>query len=276
MSRVRRGLFCALLGLAGCGGEEGPPARPVVAVSVLPQAYFVEKIAGERVTIAVMIPPGANPSTYEPGIEELTRLARAKLYVAVGHPRFAFETAWVDRLLPENPSLEIVHGAVTDDDDPHIWLSPRLVRSEAESISDSLGRVLPEAREMMEENLADFLAEIDELDFAIRARLERYSGQKVFVFHAAWGHFTREYGLQQVSLEEGGKKPSAGALAAFIEEAKREKASVIFVQPQFSKESARVVAEEVGARVATLDPLAPDWLANMKRVAMALEDALNQ
>lgn len=274
MTLVRRGLIISLVAMVGCRGGKEAPDRPVVAVSVLPQSYFVEKIAGDRVTIAVMIPPGANPSTYEPGIDELTGLAQAKLYVAVGHPHFAFEAAWVDKLLSENPDLKIVDSAATDDYDPHIWLSPRFVRSGAERISTALGEVLPGARAVMEENLAGFLSEIDELDSEIRDRLEPYSGQKVFVFHAAWGHFTREYGLQQVSLEEGGKKPGAGALAAFIEEAKREEASTIFVQPQFSMESARVVAEEVGARVETLDPLARDWLDNMRRVSMAFEKAL--
>jgi zinc transport system substrate-binding protein len=274
MTLVRSGLIFALVAMVGCRGGKETPIRPVVAVSVLPQSYFVEKIAGDRVMIAVMIPPGANPSTYEPGIDELTRLARAKLYVAVGHPHFAFEAVWVDRFLSEYPDLEVVHGAATDDYDPHIWLSPRLVRSGAENIAIALGEVLPDARETMDENLVDFLTEIDELDSEIRTRLEPYSGRKVFVFHAAWGNFTREYGLQQVSLEEGGKKPGAGSLAAFIEEAKRDKASTIFVQPQFSKESARVVAEEVGARVETLDPLARDWLDNMRRVSMAFEKAL--
>ena len=274
MSLVRSVPILALVAAAGCRGETETPERPVVAVSVLPQAYFVERIAGDRLTIAVMIPPGANPSTFEPGIEELTRLARAKLYVAVGHPHFAFEAAWVEKLLSENPALEVVQGEATHDDDPHVWLSPRLVRSSAERIWSALGEVLPEARGIMEENLAGFLAEIDELDAEIHDRLKPYAGRKVFVFHAAWGHFAREYGLEQVSLEEGGKRPGAGALAAFIEEAKRENANAIFVQPQFSRESARVVAEEVGARVEVLDPLARDWLNNMKVVAMAFEDAL--
>ena len=172
----------------------------------------------------------------------------------MGHPNFAFEVAWVDRLLSENPDLEIVHGGATDDYDPHIWLSPRLVRSGSERIAVALGEVLPEAREVMEENLADFLTEVDDLDTEIRARLEPYSGRKVFVFHAAWGHFTREYGLEAGELGGSGKKPGAGALAAFIKEAKREKASVIFVQPQFSQEGARVVAQEVAAGVEALGP----------------------
>ena len=274
MALVRSGLIGALLVVAGCLGEKETSGLPVVAVSVLPQSYFVEKIAGDRVTIAVMIPPGANPSTYEPGINELTRLARARLYVAVRHPHFAFEAVWVEKLLSEYQDLKVVHGAATDDYDLHIWLAPRLVRSSAERIAIALGEILPEGQEMMDENLVDFLTELDELDSEIRTRLEPYSGRKVFVFHAAWGNFAREYGIQQVSLEEGGKKPGAGALAAFIEEAKRERASTIFVQPQFSKESARVVAEEVGARVETLDPLARDWLENMRRVSIAFEKAL--
>jgi zinc transport system substrate-binding protein len=249
----------------------------VVAVSVLPQVFFVERIADDRVDIAVMIPPGANPSTYEPGIDELTNFSRAAIYVAVGHPHFAFEAAWVEKLLSANPRLEIIHGAAWDGHegyDPHVWLSPSVVRVRVERTASALAKVLPGDREAIQANLVELLAEIDALDAEIRERLEPYSGRKIFVFHAAWGHFTREYGLVQVSLEEGARKPGAGTLASFIEEAKREEARVIFVQPQFSQESARVVAQEVGARVETLDPLARDWLDNMRRVAVAFEDAL--
>ena len=274
----RTGSLVVLALLSGCRSGTVSTSRPVVAVSVLPQAFFVERIAGDRVSVAVMIPPGANPSTYEPGMVALRSVSGAVLYVALGHPHFAFEAAWVEKLLSENPRLEVIRGTGAESDgnyDPHIWLSPRLVRLQVERMASALQRILPADGDAIQRNLATFLAEIDALDSEIRTRLEPYRGRRVFVFHAAWGHFARDYGLVQISLEEGMKKPGAGVLASFIEEARRDKARVIFVQPQFSQEGARLVAQEVGARVESLDPLARDWLNNMRLVAAAFEEALS-
>src|SRR3989304_1839348 len=274
----RTGSLVVLARLSGCRSGTVSPSRPVVAVSVLPQAFFGGRIAGGRVSVAVMIPPGANPSTYEPGMVALRSVSGAVLYVALGHPHFAFEAAWVEKLLSENPRLEVIRGTGVESEenyDPHIWLSPRLVRLQVERIASALQRILPADGDAIQRNLATFLAEIDALDSEIRARLEPYRGRRVFVFHAAWGHFARDYGLVQISLEEGMKKPGAGVLASFIEEARPDKALVIFAQPQFSQEGAGLVAQEVGARVESLDPLARDWLNNMRLVAAAFEEALS-
>ena len=277
MTLQRYGALALAATTVACARVEAPESRPVVAVSVLPQAFFVEKIAGERVRIQVMIPPGANPSTFEPSIEALRSLSGAVLYVALGHPHFAFEAAWIEELLSEQPRLDVIRAMseqASENDDPHIWLSPRLVRGQAGQIATALEEVLPEEGEALQENLAAFLSEIDTLDAELRTRLKRYHGRKIFVFHAAWGYFAKDYGLVQVSLEQGSRTPGAGALVTFIQEAKREKASVIFVQPQFSQQSARVVAEEIGARVESLDPLARDWTSNLRRAAIAFEGAL--
>ncbi len=271
------GFLLIVVALVGCYRSTDSPSRPVVVVSVLPQAFFVERIAGDRVEIEIMIPPGANPSTYEPNIDQLKSFSRAKLYVKVGHPDFAFELAWVGRLLAENPDLRVVDGAagmVLESSDPHLWLSPRLMRTMARNITSALGEVLPEEKGALESNLTELLDEIEEVDSDVRERLKEKLGEKVFVFHAAWGYFAHEYGLVQVSLEEGAREPGVRALADFIDQARGERARVIFVQPQFSQRSARVVAEEVGARVVVLDPLAPDWSANMRRVADAFQEAL--
>lgn len=271
------GFLLIVVALVGCYRSTDSPSRPVVAVSVLPQAFFVERIAGDRVEIEIMIPPGANPSTYEPNIDQLKSFSRAKLYVKVGHPDFAFELAWVGRLLAENPDLRVVDGAagmVLESSDPHLWLSPRLMRTMARNITNALGEVLPEEKGALESNLTELLDEIEEVDSEVRERLKEKLGEKIFVFHAAWGYFAHEYGLVQVSLEEGAREPGVRALADFIDQARAERARVIFVQPQFSQRSARVVAEEVGARVVVLDPLAPDWSANMRRAADAFQEAL--
>ena len=56
------------------------------------------------------------------------------------------------------------------------------------------------------------------------------------------------------------------SLAALIDQAKREKMQVVFVQPQFDKRSARQVAQAIGGAVVAVDPLASDYIDNPRRV----------
>jgi zinc transport system substrate-binding protein len=244
-----------------------------VAVSVLPQRSFVEKIAGDRVRVEVMIPPGANPATHEPGVEQLRWLSRAILYVKVGHPGFPFEAAWLDRLLADHPGLEVVDtgaGLGARAGDPHLWVSPRRAAAMAEAIAAALIRALPAERDAFQANLARFSAEVDALDAEIGRILAPHRGERFLVVHPAWGYLAEDYGLQQVALEPEGKEPDAGTLARRIREARAAGVQVVFAQPHFDDAAARVVADEIGARVEMLDPLAPAWGENLLQVAHAV------
>ncbi len=272
-------LLWLLVLLAGCGSSATPPLRPMVVVSVLPQAYFVERLAGDLVDIEVMIPPGASPSSYEPTIGQLRAMSEASLYVKVGHPNFPFERAWLDRLLSERSDLTVVDcaGDLREaNDDPHIWLSPGCVRTLAPKIAAALSDLLPERRTDLEHNLDDLMMEVDALDAEIHARLDPYAGRQILVFHPAWSHFTREYGLEQVAIESEHKEPTSHELSVLMDEARRQEFHVVIVQPQFSRRSAELVAAELNAEVVVLDPLAWDWLSNMRHVAETLEKCLSK
>jgi zinc transport system substrate-binding protein len=97
---------------------------------------------------------------------------------------------------------------------------------------------------------------------------------RFMVFHPAWGYFAAAYGLKQVPVEIEGKKPKPAQLKELIEHARQNGITVVFVQPQFSTQSAALVAREIGGRVAIADPLAEDWAANLRRVAEKFEAAL--
>lgn len=276
MRRPLVGLAAAVAALAAaCAQEEDP--RPRVIVSVAPQAYVVDRLAGDRVRVEVMIPPGASPHTYEPSVARMTALQEAALYVKVGHPNFPFERAWLDRILAATPDLVVVDGSrnvAERTGDPHVWLAPRHVKFLAVEVEAALEPVLPDAVETLRANLAAFRTEIDALDREIRALLAGRRGRAFLVFHPAWGHFADAYGLEQVAIEHEHKEPDARQLAALIERARHEDVQVIFVQPQFDRSGAEMIAREVGARVETLDPLAYDWPANLRRAAPALAEAL--
>ncbi len=160
--------------------------------------------------------------------------------------------------------------------DPHIWLSPRLVKVQARTIADALIDVDPAGRATYEKNLAAFVEDLDALDAHLVEALAPVKGKTFMVFHPAWGYFADAYGLEQTPIEIEGKDPSGQQLARVIEMAKSEGVRMIFVQPQFSTSSAERVAEAIDGAVVPIDPLARDYVANLEGVAAAIHEALQK
>jgi zinc transport system substrate-binding protein len=273
----------------------GALAKPVetVFVSLLPQRFFMQQICKDTVAIEVMVEPGANPHTYEPKPSQMKKLAASRAYFAVG---ISFEDSWLDKFTGVNPNLVIVHTdagidkiAIADhhDDggqpeaelhaeehhggpDPHIWLSPVLVKKQAETMKNALAELFPDKTAFFQDNLEAFIKEIDLLDADLRALLRGKEGMRFMVFHPSWGYFARDYGLEQVAVEIAGKEPKPHQLRQLIELAREQNIHVIFVQPQFSTKSAKLLAKEIAGEVIALDSLAEDWLKNMRLVAERL------
>jgi zinc transport system substrate-binding protein len=94
------------------------------------------------------------------------------------------------------------------------------------------------------------------------------------VFHPSWGYFADTYGLEQVAIEIEGKNPKPAQLKGLINHAETHGIKVILAQPQFSTKSADLIAKEIGGKVVFVDPLAEDWSANLREVAVKLKSAL--
>ena len=301
MRRVLILVMVAELLLAGCArsrsSEEEMAPDLQVTVSIVPQAYFVERIGGEHVAVQVMVEPGQSPHTYEPKPEQLVALSQSNVYFSIG---VSFEDAWLERIAAASPGMLLVdtaagierrpieaHDHGDDDDDheedhegenldPHIWLSPRLVRIQARHMADALAELDPEHAQEYRDNLVAFEAEIDALDAEIRQQLAGLTSVKFLVFHPSWGYFADEYGLEQVAIEVGGQEPSAAELAQLITMAREEGIRVVFAQPEFSTRSAEVIAEEIDGRVLLINPLALDWAENLREVARTVAEVLGE
>ena len=264
-----------------------------VFVSIPPQKYFVQQIGKERVHIQVMVQPGASPATYEPRPRQMAAISKTQIYFAIG---VAFEKTWMRKIVAANPKLRVVQ---TDDGiqkipmaahshdvehqpekdhqgepDPHIWLAPTLVMIQARTILNALVEIDPAHRAVYEANTRAFLAELGSLDADLRNMFADRQGQQFMVFHPAWGYFAYSYGLKQVPVEIEGKDPKPAQLKTLIEHARENQIKAIFVQPQFSSKSAKLVAKEIGGRVVVADPLASDWSTNLRGVAQKLETVL--
>lgn len=273
---------CAVLpALIGCArpgtAEPDPAARPLVAVSIAPLAYLVEQLAGDDVEIAVMLPPGANPHAFDPGLAHAQALARARLRLRVGHPHLPFERALFERLAVAG--AQAVEVRCVDDgqgahEDPHVWVAPASMRACADRLLPALLALLPAQGPRLRERHAALLRDLDALDAELRAALMPLPRRRFYVYHPAWGHLARAYGLTEVAIEHDGKEPDPHQLSVIVEQARRDGARTLFVQPQFPRGSVQLVAEALGAQVQVLDPMARDWADNLRRVQAALHKEL--
>ncbi|MBN2000191.1 zinc ABC transporter substrate-binding protein [candidate division KSB1 bacterium] len=276
-----------------CAGE--PAGRPVIPtesaekliiyVSILPQAFFVERIGGEQVNVNVLVGPGQAPETYEPTPRQMAGLGKAHAYFRIGTP---FEESVIDKIAGINKNLEIIdtrmgvtfrhfkdsHSSRTAD--PHIWLSPEAVKVQAATICTALGRLSPDRRAFFEKNLTDLTAELEKTHQKIVAILGPHKGEKFYVFHPAFGYFGDTYGLEQIAIESEGHEPSPRQLADLIKSARERGVKVIFIQPQHDKNNAETIAREIGAIVVPMDPLARDYLDNLLFMAESVRSAFER
>lgn len=302
MPKLQIGLILALaLGIVPCMALAQGTAPIPVAVSILPQRYFVERIGARLVEVEVMVPPGATPETYEPRPGQMTALSRARIYFACGVP---FETIWLPKMISVNPKILVIHtekgirkraiethshpgeeakphqenvSRHEEGGDPHIWLSPPLVILQGREIFEALAATDPRNRDSYEANYRKFVSELVELDLSISRLFEKKAEPSSFVvFHPAWGYFADAYGLRQVPVEVEGKEPKARDLDEFIKRARELRTRVIFIQPQYSPRTAQTIADAVGATLVQADDLAPDWEENLLQVAGQISAAIGR
>jgi zinc transport system substrate-binding protein len=142
------------------------------------------------------------------------------------------------------------------------------------TIRDRLADIEPQYRDEFYANQQAYTAELEQLDQDINARLKHLSGHKFMVFHPSWGYFADAYQLEQVAIEKLGKEPGARTLARLINQARSEQIKVIFVQPQFSQQSAAQIARAIGGRVIAIDPLASEYIKNLQHITQQLAEAM--
>jgi len=286
LSLPRLTLFVGvLLVLAGCGGGEpqtapydAPPADAAVnvAVSVLPQGYFVEQIGGDHVSVLVMVEPGHDPNSYEPKPGQVDALKERSAYFSASVP---FEDAWLDEIVAANPSMKMVDGTQgidLVDGDPHIWLSPTLVKIQAQTIYDALVELDPDHQADYQANLDAFLSEVAALDDYIAETMRTVAGKKIIVTHPAWSYFADDYGLEMIPMALDGQEPDAARIDELAAFAKDEGIKAVFVQAEFDTEPGLDLALKIDGRTIPLSPLNPAWENNLRSVALMFAGMLNQ
>lgn len=262
--------------------KEKPPSH-IVLVSIAPYKYLVEEIAGDTVTVEQMVPPGGSPHSFEPTAKKILTAAKADLWIKIGEP---FEERAEKAMLSSNPRMRMVdirngvkllsaeedghhHGHCHGHDckDPHIWLSPRLMKQQAETIAEHLGEIYPEHKDAYHAALRQLQKSLDDLDIELSKQLHPMRGKTILVSHPAFAYLCKDYGFYQMAIEFEGKEPTPQHLTRILKTAREMESPIVYVQEQHLGKGAKLVADELNAAVVSVDPLAEDYHANMIEMA---------
>jgi zinc transport system substrate-binding protein len=301
-------ILLILIFLMGCiQSNESNSNKINVIVSILPQKEAVEFIGKDKVNVTVLIPPGASPATYNPSPQDLIAVEKADIYFKIG--LLPFEKNNEQNFIELNPELKIInlsdetqlreidsiqslennkeehedHGEETNEEhnhshsglDPHLWLSPLNMTIYSNQINSALSELKPEFTELFNENTKEYVFELNLLHSDLTELFSEINQRKFLVFHPSWGYFADEFGLMQIAIEQEGKEPTASELKELIDFALKKNIKIIFVQEQFSVETAKSLAEEINGTVISINPLAENYLENMQFIGNKIVSELN-
>jgi zinc transport system substrate-binding protein len=299
-------IFLAFLA-CGAGPLGAEPTR--VAVSLPPYAWLTERIGGEHVDVLTLVEEGEDPHSFQPPPRRIADLGQSAVWFVVGMPfeeplvEKLSQSSPKLLVIPVHEGIELAsweghdhaheheheHEAKPEADqnpagkeedhehdhehgelDPHVWLSPVLLKQQAHTVAHALAEVIPDHAETFEANAVALEAELDALHVSLTDALAPLKGATVYVFHPAYGYFARDYGLRQEAIESAGREPSAKQLTELIARAKADGVKLILAQPQFSSASAEKVARAIGGQVLTVNDLARDVPATLRQLAEAV------
>lgn len=275
----------------------------VVTVTIEPQRYFAEKIAGDKFKINCVVPAGQSPETYDPTPQQMIQIGRSIAYLRIGP--IGFEQAWMDKIRENNPKLQVFdtsegmnlltdtegddhaheHGTHDHDAhageeahhhhggvDPHIWSSIAGAKAVAWNTLNAFIALDPDNTEYFWQNYNKLVDEIDKTNTEIKQLLAPLTDRTFIIYHPALTYFANEFNLTQLCIEMDGKEPSPAQLKRLVETARANNARVVFIQQEFDQKNAELIAKETGCKLTVINPLAYDWTKEMIHIAKALAD----
>ena len=274
----------------GCKTKTETRKKENISVSIFPIKYFVDRLTGESVKVNVMLPAGAGHETYSPTPQQFQQLTDSRLYIRIGY--LGYEEAWIHSLEELNPEMQMInlsddvelisaetihHGdhSHTSGVDPHIWMSPKVMKKIVPKIKDAIILNFPELEETVNLNFKELMMDLEARNIAALQMSKNISKNKFIIFHPALTYFARDYNLEQIPIEYEGKEPSPFQIAGIINIAKTEKIPLIFVQEEYDVRNAEQIARETKAQIVRINPMAYDWMKSVDEIINTLQIQLN-
>ena len=227
-----------------------------VAVSGYVPYTLVKQISGGTVPVTMLMPPNAEPHSFEPSPGVLVGMREAAAFVYISDEL----EPWAKDLrgaLAQNAPVLVLSSVAGPSADPHIWMNLDYAQQMARAVKDLLVQVSPANAALYENNLSEFLAQTDALkqDFGTLAHCPHK--EVVHIGHLAFAPLTERYGLRLRALSgtshEG--EHSAQKLAELTKLIKQSGVKTIFTEETLSGRLAQTVAQETGAQILPLYPV---------------------
>lgn len=276
--------------LSGCKGRQA--GVPVLSVSIEPQRYLLERIAGPGWKVNTVLSKGADPENFDPAMSTLVRTAQSEVYFTIGAG--AFEESLAERLAEASPGLRFSdssagvprlhgthdcdgshghHDGTMDDEgdaDPHIWTSVANMKIVAANMARVLCEIDSAQAGAYKENLRALNLSLDSLDSRIQAEMARNNSQAFMVEHPSLSYFAHDYGLEQIALGGEGKELSASAIRRGIDHGRADGATVFFTEPQSGSGRVGQIIKALAGKEVSINTLAYDWPDELMKIAQAL------
>ena len=274
MQKIATFIICALL-IVGCTTKSDSDKKTIF-VTITPMQSIIEEITAGDFDIEVIVPKGASPETFEPTPKQVTSFSDAEFIFSTGI--IDFEQSLLERISDDakvvnlSNGIELIAGSCSHGNhkhkhgvDPHIWTSPRALRTMVTNAHKAIMAHYPDSVKYTEAT-GRLLERIDALDTYCATRIKAEGVEAMMIYHPAYTYYARDYGIEQIAIEHDGKEPSLRQTTALIEKAKEYGVKAILRQPQYSEDKVRAIANDAGAEIITTDPLAEDILGEIERV----------
>ena len=235
-----------------------------VAATIFPIYDITKNIVGNEMDVALILPPGASPHTYEPTPSDVQSLSNVEVVYAVS---YEFD-GWANSIAQSNDakivlldsSIELMLSHDTDkidDADPHYWLTIANAQQIAMTITIDLSRRYPESANNFAKNLSDYSQELAATDEQIRSVLNSVPNKNLITMHNAWYYFAQEYGLNVAGAFEptAGREPTPQYLIELIDAIKSAEVKTLYSEPQLDNAPLESFIKDNNLTLAILDPI---------------------
>jgi zinc/manganese transport system substrate-binding protein len=262
--------------LVSCGSPQksdgnSDQSKLNVVSTFLPITLFTEAVAGECATVTALIPPNLGPHDFQATPSDISALSKASVLVKNGLGMEYF----LDKLIKsaENDSLQVIdtsrgvavieseeedgdHGGDHGEVNPHIWLDPLRAVQQVENIRDGLVKADPDCTDDYTQRAAAYTEKLKGLNTTFANQLKPFRGQTFVAFHDFAPYFAERYDLKaEFVVDVPEMNPTPADLQRVSNLVEESQLKALLSEPQEGDRSFNALAEDLGVKVVTFDPL---------------------
>ena len=273
MKRFLQIATIALLSVA-CTTQKSGDNEKTIFVTIAPLQHLAEELTCGDFSVELLVKQGASPETFEPTSSDIARLSDAELVFSTG--LISFEHSLTHnigaRVVDLSEGITTLGGTCSHHHcnhshgiDPHIWTSPRELRTMVGNMHRALMSHYPDSTKY-NDAAGRIIARLDSLDSHCQTRLGDGTKRAIMIYHPAYTYLAHNYNIEQIAIENEGKEPTAKHLIELVERGRQMGIRTIFHQPQYSASKIRSIADELNAQIVVTDPLSFDIETEIRRV----------